>query len=1056
MIIIHAAQFAGKLTLWGEDSDQPWQSKQTPDRRHPRCVDSKRLAEAVDITPEDPADEAVDITPEDPADSETEAAICLSSRGHNPLPSEALAGPASKSKAKHHIKPWRVPVIRLSSGQAIRLLQRCQNGRVLTPGIALSHDVIYWRHVMLFAAGLTVRQQFLPDVIQHGGHTKAVWTPLYVGDDAHRLAELAKAMPASARALTMPPQTVLKAKPASARASTMPPQAVLKEFIANLVNHIVRQDVDTTGDIPRFDSAHDAWLHALTTLDGIVHATEAQLQQLRRQVAEWHRPIAVAANSPYRLCLRLEEPPKPAPDTDDIDGLDPDDIDGLDEPNPPEPNPPAQRDWYLRYLLQPHDDHSLLLPVNTAIQRQSQDADADLAEFLLISLAQAGGVCPPVSDSLNRRNPAGARLDAEQAHRFLTQQAAILQQAGFGVMLPSWWTRRGTKNRPTIRASVRNPSMQGGANMKLTSLIRLDVHVALGDEMITTDELLQLAELKVPLVRLRGQWVEINADEIRAAADFWSNRDQLTLREVVHIGLGADPRAEADNVSLDTTGWLSDLMESLQHKNRIQLLDTPPEFNGRLRPYQQLGYSWLDFLRWWGLGACLADDMGLGKTIQTLVAILRDHQQGNERPNLLVCPTSVINNWQREARKFTPGLSVMLQHGPRRERGEAFAQHATGHQIVITSYATMTRDLEILASVDWRSITLDEAQNIKNPLTRQARAARSLSADYRIALTGTPVENHVGDLWAIMQFLNPGLLGSQADFKRRYFNPIQVERDDDASAKLQKATGPFILRRLKTDPAIIDDLPDKHETKQYCNLTREQVTLYEAVLREVDQRFDDAEGIARRGCILDTLVKLKQVCNHPRQLLGDNSAIAGRSGKITRLEELLDEIIPAGDRVLIFSQFSQMGAILQQHVQEMYGVETPMLHGGVPRKQRDVMVDRFQNDPNGPQVFVLSLKAGGSGLNLPRANHVVHYDRWWNPAVENQATDRAFRIGQTKDVHVHKMICAGTLEDRIDLMIETKQQTADKVVGATSERWLTELSNTELREVLALSTTPDN
>ena len=1011
MIIIHAAHLGGKLTLWGEDSDQPSPSDHAPDGRHPRCADARRLAETVGVVSEYPGN------------SQAEATIWLPSRGNNPIPSEALAGPAPRSRAKPRIKSWRVPVLRLSGGQAIELMQRCQNGRVLAPGTALGPDVAYWRHVMLFAAGLTVRQQFLPNVIGRGDSTKAVWTPLYVGDDAHRLAELASAMPASARAMTAT---------SADRPPTPPPLAVLKEFIASLLNHMVRQGAK--GSTREFDSAHDAWLHALTTSDGAVHAADPQLQQLRRQVAEWHRPIAVAANSPYRLCLRLEEPPEPDED-----------------------EPPAalhEQDWYLRYLLQPHDDHSLLLSVDAAKERQSPDFNP--AEFLLTSLAQAGSVCPPVSDSLNRRNPAGAHLDAEQAHQFLTQQAAALQQAGFGVMLPSWWTRRGTKNRPTIRAEVRNPPMQGGANMTMASIIDLDVQVAMGDEAIEVEELFELADPKAPLVRFRGQWVEIDADEIRAAADFWRNRDQLTLREAVRIGLGADQQAEADNVSLATTGWLSELLDCLQHKGKIELLDAPAEFSGELRPYQQLGYSWLDFLRWWGLGACLADDMGLGKTIQTLAAILRDHQEGNEKPNLLVCPTSVINNWQREAQKFTPSLSVMLHHGPGRERGETFAQQTAQRQIVITSYGTMTRDRELLASVDWRSVTVDEAQNIKNPATRQAQAARSLPADYRIALTGTPVENHVGDLWAIMQFLNPGLLGSQAEFKCRYFNPIQSSRDDEATARLQKATGPFILRRLKTDPSIIDDLPDKRETKQYCNLTREQVTLYEAVLRDVEARLEDAEGIARRGSILDTLVRLKQVCNHPRQLLGDNSTIAGRSGKLARLEELLDEIIPAGDRVLIFSQFAEMGAILQQHVQETYGIETPMLHGGVSRKNRDIMVDRFQNDPHGPQVFVLSLRAGGSGLNLPRANHVIHYDRWWNPAVENQATDRAFRIGQTRDVHVHKMICAGTLEDRIDLMIETKQETAEQVVGATSERWLTELSNAELREALALSATPED
>ncbi len=714
------------------------------------------------------------ITPEDSAGTKVEAIIWLPSRGSNPIPSEALAGPALKSRAKPRIKPWRVPILRLSSGQAIKLLQRCQDGRVLTPGIVLSPDVAYWQHVMLFAANLTARQQFLPNVAQNGEKTKAVWTPLYIGDDANRLAELAKAMPVAARAITTT---------SADRPPTTPPQAVLKEFIASLVNHIIR--LDATEGSPLVDSVHEAQLQALTSADGVVHATAAQLQQLRRQVAEWHRPIAMGANSPYRLCLRLEEPPEP------------------DEDRPPAAL--REQDWYLRYLLQSHDDHSLLLPLETAQDRQSPDFNP--AEFLLTSLAQAGSVCPPIADSLNKRKPDGAKLGAEQAHQFLTQQAAALQQAGFGVMLPSWWTRRGTKNRSSLRAEVRTPPMQGGANMTMASLIDLNIQVAMGDEVIEPEELLELADLKVPLVRFRGQRVEINADEIRAAADFWRDRNQTTLREVIRIGLGADRQAEADNVSLAATGWLKDLLESLQQKGKIELLDAPQEFNGELRPYQQLGYSWLDFLRWWGLGACLADDMGLGKTVQTLAAILRDHQQGNEKPNLLVCPTSVINNWQREAGRFTPSLPVMLHHGPGRQRGEQFARQVADHQIVITSYGTMTRDQELLASVHWRSVTLDEAQNIKNPVTRQAQAARSLPADYRIALTGTPVENHVGDLWAIMQFLNPGLLGSQAEFKRRYFTPIQTNQDDEAAAKLQHATSPFILRRLKTDPTIIDDLP---------------------------------------------------------------------------------------------------------------------------------------------------------------------------------------------------------------------------------------------------------
>ena len=1014
MLILHAAQVKENLVLWSEDSEPlPGPTDRQADGSHPFCAQAQLVAEAVGL--------------ETGGDSFASAIAWLPSRGDFPVPSSPMAGPMPKSRAKPRIRPWTVTTLRLKPEQAIPLLQACHQRHVLKPGVAIGTDLAYWAHALPMAVSLAARQRFLPSLSERGGQTVATWIPVFIGEDAHWLTELAGLAPASARALTSIGATEPPATPA---------QAVLREFITAQVDHLARAGRDTKNPAqPQFDSAHDAWLSALGHTNPAVRSNPAQLQQLRRQVAEWQRPLAIAASSPYRLCLRLEEPLEPGPN-DETPAI-------------------RQDDWYLRYLLQPHDDQSLLLPAEAVWKNQVNGLHPDFnpAEFLLSSLAQAGSVCPPITDSLKRKQPAGYRLNTEEAYGFLESHAAALQQAGYGVLLPSWWTRQGARTRPSIRARAKTPAMQGGSGMTMTSLIGLDVEMALGDEPISAQELAELAELKVPLVRFRGQWVEINADDIRAAADFWRNRKQVSLREVVQIGLGADQRAQDDNVSLAASDWLRDLLEQLQQKGRIEQMDAPRDFAGQLRPYQQLGYSWLAFLRDWGLGACLADDMGLGKTVQTLAALQLDRQQGNNRPNLLVCPTSVINNWQREAARFTPDLPVLLHHGPNRQGGAAFSSQADRH-LVITSYGTMNRDRELLGSVPWRAVILDEAQNIKNPGSQQARNAQGLPADYRIALTGTPVENHVGDLWSIMQFLNPGLLGSQAEFKRNYFQPIQADRDGAAAARLQKATGPFILRRLKTDRTVIDDLPEKNETKQYCNLTREQATLYQAVLREAETRLESAEGMKRRGSILDTLTKLKQACNHPRQLLGDNSAIAGRSGKLARLQEILDEALPAGDRVLVFSQFAEMGAILQQHMQETYGLETSFLHGGVTRKQRDRMVQRFQNDPDGPQVFVLSLKAGGSGLNLPRANHVIHYDRWWNPAVENQATDRAFRIGQTKDVHVHKLICAGTLEDRIDLMIEIKQETADQVVGATSERWLTELSNAELRDVLALSTTP--
>ncbi|HOW15099.1 DEAD/DEAH box helicase, partial [Methanosarcina sp.] len=420
------------------------------------------------------------------------------------------------------------------------------------------------------------------------------------------------------------------------------------------------------------------------------------------------------------------------------------------------------------------------------------------------------------------------------------------------------------------------------------------------------------------------------------------------------------------------------------------------------------------------------------------------------KPVLLVCPTSVINNWRKEAARFTPELSVMVHQGTSRKKEEEFKKEAMNHAIVISSYGLLQRDVKFLKGVPWSGIVLDEAQNIKNPETKQAKAARALEADYRIALTGTPVENNVGDLWSIMEFLNPGFLGSQAGFKRNFFIPIQAERDPEAAGRLKDITGPFILRRLKTDTSIISDLPEKMEMKTYCTLTKEQASLYAAVLEDIEDAMDEAEeGIQRKGIILSALTRLKQVCNHPAQFLKDNSAVSGRSGKLARLTEMLDTVLENGEKALVFTQFAEMGKMLKEHLQASFGCEVLFLHGGVPRKQRDRMIERFQEGKEYLPIFVLSLKAGGTGLNLTGANHVFHFDRWWNPAVENQATDRAFRIGQTKNVEVHKFICAGTLEEKIDEIIERKVQVAENVVG-TGEDWLTELSNDELKDILAL------
>lgn len=953
-----------------------------------------------------------------------------------PVASSPLIAEPVSSKGMAKIAPWRVAAIPLNMAEVVDLLCRCVGRETLAAGVIIGDDLAFWATALRMGGAMVAREQFLPGIEQFEKFYRARWEPVFTGSEAQRLQRLAKAMPQACRALTDMDE---------GGAPETPSVSVLESFVGEVVDYLVR-----FGSAARsgssVESVHDRWLNALLSPDGMIKDAASEMAKLADQAREWRRPIMVSA--PFRLCFRLEEPVAPA------------EIEALALPRPRRTSP--SENWYVRYLLQAADDPSLLVPVADAWPAKGRAAKAfkrgkfDPREYLLSALGQASGLSRRIESSLKTAAPGGYEVDAVGAHEFLIGEAWLLEQAGFGVMLPAWWTRKGTKQRLSVRANVKSPKFQGSSGLTLDRIVEFNWQVALGGEQLSLKELEALAGLKSPLVQVRGQWVELNAEEIQAALDFWKKKgtDRTTLRDVVQMALGRakTPGGLAfDGVTAE--GWIGDFLAQLDGRSEFEELPVPKEFRGTLRPYQTRGFSWLGFLKRWGLGACLADDMGLGKTVQALALIQsewREWQTNGKRPTLLVCPTSVIGNWQKEAARFTPDLPVMVHHGVTRAKGAAFRKEAGKQAMVVSSYSLLQRDFEILKDVDWSGVILDEAQNIKNPETRQARAARALKSDYRVALTGTPVENNVGDLWAIMDFLNPGFLGTQSEFRKTFFIPIQAQRDAEASARLKRLTGPFILRRLKTDKTIITDLPKKNEMKVFCTLTREQASLYAAVAEEAVRTINKSEGIQRKGVVLATLSKLKQVCNHPAQFLGDNSAIPGRSGKLARLTEMLEEAQAAGDRALVFSQFSEMGGIIQRHLQETFGREVIFLHGATPKKQRDLMVERFQSsNGDGPHVFVLSLKAGGTGLNLTAASHVFHFDRWWNPAVENQATDRAFRIGQKRNVQVHKFICAGTLEDRIDEMIESKKAIASSVVG-TGENWLTELSTEQLKELFSL------
>jgi hypothetical protein len=962
--------------------------------------------------------------------------ILLPSSAEAPLlPPWLVADQAEPAETGPRLSSWKVSGLTLDLPSTLDLLVALPAGS--ESGRQWGADLRYWSLVAKLGLELLAQHKYLPGLVEGEGQYRAVWLPeLSDPADRARLQALAQAMPPVCRALFD--------GDATPEAGALPlPHALLDDFLKHLVDRAVRDwgrdSLDRRRKAPQ--GVTGAWWSALWSDDNQIEVPISQRRELTRFFDDWQAwmgQLRGEAEAAFRLCFRLE-PPALDPDTGQI----------------------LAPDWKVSYLLQASDDPSLLVPAGQVWQakggtlrflnRKFEGAQ----ERLLAGLGLAGRLFPPIMTSLRTARPEACPLTVDEAYAFLREVGALLKGSGFGVLVPPWWDKPGA--RLGVRAKLKTEaSIVGSGILSLDSLVRFDWELALGDEPLTREEFERLAALKMPLVQVRGQWVLLQPEQIEAAIAFWEKKRKLhemPLRDALGLALGASDQVDGLPLhGVETSGWLDDLLAELRAGDCLAELPPPDGFVGQMRPYQVRGYSWLAFLRKWGLGACLADDMGLGKTIQAIALLLgeRAAAENGIGPALVICPTSVVGNWQREIRRFAPGLRVMIHHGGDRASGEEFLAAAAGHDVIISTYGLARRDVDDLAQVQWSNVILDEAQNIKNPQAKQTQAVRRLPAANRIALTGTPVENRLSELWSIMHFLNPGFLGSQAGFRRDLALPIERYQDQDATQRLKGLVGPFILRRVKTDPSIIQDLPDKLEMKVYCSLTSEQATLYEAVVNESLERIQSAEeGIERRGVVLGALTRLKQVCNHPAQFLGDGSALPGRSGKLDRLGEMLEEALSVGDRALVFTQFAEMGHMLRAHLQSLFGVEVLFLHGGTPQKQRDRMVARFQAEGDGPPIFLLSLKAGGTGLNLTAANHVFHYDRWWNPAVEDQATDRAFRIGQTRDVQVHKYLCAGTLEERIDELIESKKALAASVVGA-GEGWLTELGTDELRDLMSL------
>lgn len=746
--------------------------------------------------------------------------------------------------------------------------------------------------------------------------------------------------------------------------------------------------------------------------------------------------------------------------------------------------------WQLRLILQDKLDPAVLVPVR--LSDEGEAFGAWPGSWSMAVRERSAGWLDHLRACLPKERLSGSRedllsgpLENDAAWQFLTADSHRLLEAGWQVLLPAWW-ETASRKKPRLRAKVSSEAgSKGDSLFGLDSLIDFDWRVAIGDTDLTEAEFTELVARNERLVRFRGKWVTLDPallTQIRKVMASVDSSQGLSFQDVLQLHLlgssddaGSDateqsPENEARiQLEVELNQHLLKLMSRLGQQAELPALAVPDGLQANLRTYQQDGYAWLAFLRRFGLGACLADDMGLGKTVQLIAYLmhLKETDKGEKLPSLIICPTSVLGNWQKEISRFAPSLKVMLHYGSGRLEGEAFHAAAAHADVILTSYATSTLDQELLKGCTWAAICLDEAQNIKNAQTKQSAAVRSFSAKHRIALTGTPIENRLSELWSIYDFINPGFLGSSHGFQKRFSHAIEKEHDAQRTADLQKLVKPFMLRRKKKDPAIQLDLPDKNEMKTYIHLTAEQGALYNQTVNQLMDRMQKLEGIERKGAILSAIMQLKQICDHPMLLTKepipeisadaasgvDAESITNRSSKLERLLAMVKELRDEGERCLIFTQYIGMGQLLQLVLAQELQEPVLYLNGSTSKLARDRMIEKFQSSSlpaaEQPNVFILSIKAGGVGLNLTAANHVFHFDRWWNPAVENQATDRAYRMGQTRDVQVHKFISLGTLEERIDEMLDNKFQLSENVISS-SEGWITELSNEALQELFAL------
>ncbi|MCB0122379.1 MAG: DEAD/DEAH box helicase [Caldilineaceae bacterium] len=1003
------------------------------------------------------------------------------------------------------LKEWQITGLALPPAQALHFLCQLDQHQAaegqwgaaerqisdsLATSLRFGNDLLFWSNAAKYTLQLLAGQQYLPVLLSPSAtRLQGGWQPILSDTTVERQFEQLR--------LNMPP--ICRAYDLTSPATAPSAAELLNHFVTVLLDAAIRHWANKRFTTVAPQNYAQQWLQSLVSTQYTLDLPPQTAHELYQYWRTWSEQLHITRDANFRIGFKLEPPVAATPTS-------------KEDATPGANGTPIQlgkashlQSWTLHYFLQARDHQNLTLPASAVWEAQNHALHLGSRlldrpkERLMASLTMAARISPPIARSLQTPQPTMVCLSTAEAYTFLNETAPLLESSGFGIILPDWWytsqrTRIGLRLRLAADDAELSSHMQGaewddagGRHLRRgPGYVRYDWELMLGDQPLSRADFEQLAALDIPLVHLRNQWIELDPHQVAAAKRFFaeqqnggqipflqalriaqSHRDQptngyktpngaLLSEEIVTTDsslqdlLTNSVSASLPIYTVDADGWLAAALERLNTQQQLGELPEPEGFVGELRPYQRRGVGWLSYLGRMGLGACLADDMGLGKTIQSIALLLYDRAMHNgvHAPSLLLCPTSVVANWRREVERFAPSLRILVHHGSGRLTGQAFVDATEEYDLVVTSYGTARRDLMLLEQRVWSNLLLDEAQNIKNPSAKQTQAVRRLQAENRFALTGTPVENRLAELWSIMEFLNPGYLDGYERFRRRYVIPIERYNDEQTATELRNLVQPFLLRRLKSDPTIIADLPEKNEMVVYCSLTQEQATLYEEVVSQSLNALDQSDGIQRRGMVLALLTKLKQLCNHPAHYLKESGPLKGRSGKLERITEMMEEVLAVGDSALVFTQFVEMGELLQRHFTEQLKADVLFLHGRISAAQRERMVQTFQESET-PIIFILSLRAGGAGLNLTRANHVFHFDRWWNPAVENQATDRAFRIGQRRDVQVHKFVVAGTLEEHIQQLLDSKQNLADTIVGS-GEQWLSELNTDQLRELLLL------